>query len=152
MKYSLIILILIVAGCSPEKAPINYGHDGCSYCKMSIVDPRFAAELVTDKGKVYKFDAVECMLNQLNEEQGKRYSLQFISTFDKQELTPAEACYFLRSPELPSPMGMYLAGFSSQQVALDYQSKYGGKLYSFQEIKEKIDQLSDIKPTELLGR
>ena len=30
---------------------------------MTIVDPRYGAELVTTKGKVYKYDAVECLIN-----------------------------------------------------------------------------------------
>ena len=47
----------------PKQEEINYGVDACAYCKMNIVDPKFGAELITKKGRVYKFDAIECMVN-----------------------------------------------------------------------------------------
>ena len=34
---------------------------------MTIVDKLHAAEIVTKKGKVYKFDATECMINYIDE-------------------------------------------------------------------------------------
>ena len=34
---------------------------------MTIVDKVHAAEIVTQKGKVYKFDATECMINFMDE-------------------------------------------------------------------------------------
>ena len=31
-------------------------------CKMTLVDKKFGAEVVTKKGKVYKFDDLNCMI------------------------------------------------------------------------------------------
>ena len=42
--------------------PIAYGTDACAYCRMQIVDPRFGAELVTNKGRTVKFDSIECLV------------------------------------------------------------------------------------------
>ena len=65
--YSIIILLLTAFSCNVKPEAINYGSDGCHFCKMIIVDKVHAAEIVTKKGKVYKFDATECMINFMKE-------------------------------------------------------------------------------------
>ena len=67
LKTTGFLLVLALMACTPEKQPIHYGQDDCSYCKMTIVDQRYGAEALTKTGKVYKYDAVECMVNDLCE-------------------------------------------------------------------------------------
>ncbi len=57
-----LLLSLVTASCGSNPEPINYGHDECEFCRMQISDNRYGAELVTDKGKVYKFDSIECLI------------------------------------------------------------------------------------------
>lgn len=53
----------IAAGCAPRgPEPIAYGTDMCAYCRMPISDRRFAAELMTVKGRTVKFDSIECLI------------------------------------------------------------------------------------------
>ena len=52
---------LVLTGCTPQTEAIDFGADACANCKMTIVEPRFGSELLTIKGKVYKFDAIECL-------------------------------------------------------------------------------------------
>ncbi|MDR7820308.1 nitrous oxide reductase accessory protein NosL [Riemerella anatipestifer] len=40
---------------------IELGKDQCSHCKMTIQDSRYATELITEKGRIYKFDDLVCM-------------------------------------------------------------------------------------------
>ena len=47
----LIPILLITVSCKVEPDEIEYGKDGCHFCKMTIVDNQHAAELVTAKGK-----------------------------------------------------------------------------------------------------
>jgi len=58
----LLFLVIALNGCSSGPEKINPGKDHCSFCRMTISDPRFACELKTKKGKVYKFDDTQCML------------------------------------------------------------------------------------------
>ena len=68
LKYILTLLVLLMLiSCNISPQPIDYGNDGCHFCKMTIVDKTHAAEIVTDKGKVYKFDATECMIHFMEE-------------------------------------------------------------------------------------
>ena len=55
------VLAMTLACTSPAPRPIAYGTDQCAHCHMTLVDPRFAAELVTTTGKVLVFDDIGCM-------------------------------------------------------------------------------------------
>ena len=58
----VLLSMIILASCGSEPEPINYGHDECEFCRMQITDNKYGAELVTEKGKIYKFDSIECMI------------------------------------------------------------------------------------------
>ena len=55
------LFFLLLTSCSTKPEPFAYGKDNCHTCKMGIMDPKFGTELITTKGKIYKFDDVSCM-------------------------------------------------------------------------------------------
>lgn len=137
MKIWISISILImIAACSAEPEPITYGEDECHLCRMTIVDQRYGTEAVTSKGKVYKFDSVECLLDFLKKNKDT-WSHVLVTPYDKPEqLIPASGTAILKSKNLPSPMGMGLTAFTSQVVAKGFREKYGGTVYSWQGMQE----------------
>ena len=60
-----IFLLTAVVSCSTDPEQINYGTDQCALCRMNISEQGFGAEIVTKKGKIYKYDGTECMMNAL---------------------------------------------------------------------------------------
>ncbi|HRI80568.1 MAG TPA: nitrous oxide reductase, partial [Cyclobacteriaceae bacterium] len=66
MRVIFVVLFLFMAACSTEPEPLQYGKDTCHTCKMTLMDNKFGAEIVTDKGKIYKFDDMSCFLNYYN--------------------------------------------------------------------------------------
>ena len=64
--FILTISLVLIISCKVEESPINYGQDACKFCKMTIVDKQHAAEIVTKKGKPFKYDAIECMVRDEN--------------------------------------------------------------------------------------
>ena len=60
IRNSVFILLLLISSCNTEPQKINYGKDLCEHCKMTIMDKKFGAELITKKGKTMKFDSGEC--------------------------------------------------------------------------------------------
>ncbi|WP_198175425.1 hypothetical protein [Spirosoma telluris] len=74
----LVLTGIVTQGCSVQPEPIRYGKDACTHCKMTIVDQTFAAEIVTQKGKSYKFDDVACLVNYLNENKVPEADLAFL--------------------------------------------------------------------------
>ena len=126
--------------CEIEAEKINYGSDACNFCKMTIVDQQHAAQYVTEKGKQFKFDAIECMLNDLADNSTKGIDLCFVSDFGNPGLmTDAQNATYLISPEIKSPMGAFLSAFSSEESAKSTQQESKGDIYSWSSIKEKYD-------------
>ncbi|MFH6768441.1 nitrous oxide reductase accessory protein NosL [Gaetbulibacter aquiaggeris] len=134
-KGTLIALIWLFYSCNPSPKAINYGADGCHYCKMTIVDKIHAAEIVTKKGKIYTFDATECMVNFKKEFDTSEIKLYLSNNYNEPEaLIDATKATFLISKNIPSPMGAYLSAFKTNNEALMVQSEKGGTIYSWQEL------------------
>lgn len=121
--------------CKPTAEPLSLGQDTCAHCKMSIVDEQFAAELVTKKAKVFKFDAIECMLAFMKEQTETDFALYLVRDFESpKEWRNAILSSYLISKEIPSPMGGYLSAWQHEQNALKMQTSKGGEVYSWAEI------------------
>ncbi len=52
---------MLSACINQEPKEVNLHTDECTYCKMVVSDQQFASQLVSDKGKSYPFDSIECM-------------------------------------------------------------------------------------------
>ncbi len=133
--YIGLLVLLILTGCSTSPRPIHYGEDGCHYCKMTIVDKVHAAEIITKKGKAYKFDATECMVNFLTEFETSDIKLYLSNNYTEPEtLIDATQATFLISENIPSPMGVYLSAFKEKKDAEKTRAEKGGTLYSWEEL------------------
>ncbi|WP_282133902.1 nitrous oxide reductase accessory protein NosL [Seonamhaeicola maritimus] len=133
--YSIIVLLLTFVGCNISPKPIDYGNDGCHFCKMTIVDKVHAAEVVTKKGKVYKFDATECMINFMDEFDTSTIKLYLSNNYlEPEALIDATESTFLISENIPSPMGAFLSAFKTKTEAETKQAEKGGTLYSWEEL------------------
>jgi copper chaperone NosL len=119
-KYAVMILIsvgmmLFTASCNSGPRPINYGAEACDFCRMTIVDKQHAAQIVTKTGKAFKYDAIECMLNDLREWEHPEVRHYLVADYaNPGELTNALDAAYLRSQEIPSPMGEFLTAFESE--------------------------------------
>ncbi|MBE9665343.1 nitrous oxide reductase accessory protein NosL [Mucilaginibacter boryungensis] len=117
----MLLCIGLLAACSSGPEPINYGKEACAHCKMTIMDKRFANELVTARGKVYKFDAIECLTAFLKEnpalatDAGSSFLIQDYE--HPGAFQDARKAWFLHEADLASPMGGNLAAFSKRGSA-----------------------------------
>ena len=106
--------------CQAEPEKINFGEDHCDFCKMSIVDPKFGAELVSDKGRVFKFDAVECMIPFMNENKETNFEYVLVIAFDQpEELVAVDQLTFAHSESYKSPMGANITAFRDKDKVVD---------------------------------
>ena len=135
----LISCICLLSGCSISPKEIDYGNDACHYCQMTIVDKIHGAEVVTNKGKVYKFDAAECMIHFIKDFDTDKIGLYLSNTYtDPTVLTDANTATFIVSESIPSPMGEYITAFKNKEDAQIVLNLKGGEMYTWQEIIEKI--------------
>jgi len=138
---ALLFFVANLASCKVEPAQINYGSDACSYCSMTIVNHQHASQLVTSKGKVYKYDAIECLINDLDDRDSSSVGLLLVSDYSNPgNLIPALSATFIISEEIPSPMGAFLSAFNNREAAELIKSERGGSLYNWQLVKEQIQK------------
>jgi len=127
----LVLLFLVACQTNPEAINRN-GQDQCAACKMMISDYQFATELVTSKGRVYKFDAIECLVPYLNEQADVAFNHMLVTDYySPTDLIDATAAVYLQSPEIDSPMGGHLAAFSSMEDAEKAQQEYSVTIYQW---------------------
>jgi len=135
LKIAAIIMVALISACSRLPEPIQYGKDACTYCRMTIMDKRFAAEIITAKGKIFKFDAAECMADFLKEKPeiaANKKSIFLVSDFNHPgQFVDARKSFFLNDNSLASPMGGNLAAFSSKNSAKDIQKDTSAMIYNW---------------------
>ena len=122
----VIIVVLFFVSCSRDPEQLQYGKDACHTCKMTLMDKKFGAELVTSKGKVYKFDDMNCMLNFINSGYLEGEQLQYKLVIDYTQpgkFVSAENAFYLKSDEIRSPMASGVAAFESEKVMYKYKLK-----------------------------
>jgi len=133
--------LLLLFGCNSGPQPIEYGKDGCHFCKMTIVDKLHAAEIVTQKGKVYKFDSSECMVRFLEEFDSSTIKSYLTNNYLEPEVfIDATSATFLISENIPSPMGAFLSAFKNKDDATQVQSEKGGTLYTWETLLAQFNQ------------
>ena len=124
-----ICLLPALVACSADPEPLAYGTDACHTCKMTLMDKKFGAELVTQKGKVYKFDDVNCMLNFYNapDNQSEQFKHKLVVDFMQPgKLIPASDAFFVKSSEIKSPMASQIAAFESEDSMKKKKDEWDG--------------------------
>ncbi|WP_316815725.1 nitrous oxide reductase accessory protein NosL [Pedobacter nyackensis] len=135
----LLSFITLMASCSVEPKPIKVGTDACSFCKMGVVDKRFGAELITKKGKIYKFDDLHCLLAFTKENVEKNADIARMYLVDYEEphgFIELEKAFLFKSEAFRSPMGSDVAAFLTEK-----QLKA-----ATQTLKGSVVQLSTLMP------
>jgi copper chaperone NosL len=134
------LLLGLMTCCNTNPQPIEYGVDGCHFCTMTIVDRLHAAELVTTKGKIYKFDASECMIHYMQDSDPSQIKHFLSNNYLKAgELIDATRATFLISDKIPSPMGASLSAFKTHEEALSVKKEKGGTLYSWSALLDHLE-------------
>lgn len=125
-----ILGLFMMLSCAPDGPdPIALNKDACEHCKMTISNGQFAGEIITKKGRVYKFDDMFCVRDYREENPDMELKATYIHYFlGDNELIPAESAFYVKSSEFRSPMGGNIAAFKSEAEALEYQSKMNGEL------------------------
>lgn len=102
------------------------------------MDNRFAAEIITAKGKVYKFDSAECMAYYLTMNAAiasDNRTILLISYYDHPGIFKnARTSVFLKSALIESPMGGNLAAFNSAASAKVFQKDKAGTILKWAEL------------------
>jgi len=132
-----VFALLIISACSNDPEPINFGEDNCAHCKMMITDEKYGAELVTDKGKIFKYDSIECLLEQLNKNifrEDQIGSMWVIDFSNPRTLIDAKTAYYTQNDEFRSPMGLNVQAFGNFTDFEKFFNENGGDKLTWDEL------------------
>ena len=138
-------IIFILSSCGsngPQVILIN--KDACEFCKMTITDGRFMAQLLTKKGRVYKFDDLSCMLSYSNALNKTSIENFYVANYEKQnELMEAAKAWYVADSSFKSPMGGNTAAFASKESAVLQAAKYKANSIDWNTLNNKTAQKED---------
>jgi len=132
-----VLLLLFMSSCNAGPDPIITGKDQCDFCKMTVSDNRFGAEIVTKKGKVFKFDDAHCILSFLQAktvEPGQVKDIYFTDFSGGHGLINTSGTFLLKSEELRSPMGGNIAAFSNNDSLKKVMDTFKGSVTNWKEL------------------
>lgn len=111
------ILVLGLISCSSGPQPIKLGEESCTFCKMTISDNRFGGEIITKKGRIYKFDDTHCVLGFMksNTINNNDISDTYLVNFEEpHNFVNVKNAFLLKSEAFHSPMGGNIATFDEK--------------------------------------
>lgn len=120
------LAMITLSSCNSGPRPIRIGQDACAFCKMTISDKRFGAELVTDKGKIFVFDDVHCITAYAKQNSSVELGTVYLTNFENGELLKSDNAVLWRSEKLRSPMGSNIAAFPSASSLEKYKNDFPG--------------------------
>ncbi|MFN3528869.1 MAG: hypothetical protein ACK417_02980 [Bacteroidia bacterium] len=147
MNKSLLLLcflgVVLLWSCDPQPRPIEFGKDACNHCKMIISDPRYGAELVTKKGKIFVFDDLNCYWS-FRQQQGFTeeeiaHSVVFVFNEPQTYVEAGQAC-FLYAEGIRSPMASGFAAFSSSEACNEHRSNWQAVRMSWSDVRQKLQR------------
>lgn len=125
----ILLSISTFSACSSGPEPIRYGQDECTHCKMTLTDKRFGAEIVTKKGKVFKFDDLNCLVSYLQSGAVPTDQVAQVVTVDfknSNAFIDVEQAFFLQNEAIKSPMRGDVASFSGKNDLDAVKTEVGG--------------------------
>ena len=136
------IILVFMSGCSSQTEPINYGQDNCNLCKMTIMEKEYACELVTKKGKVFKFDDITCLVKYMKSTQTTEtdYSFVVVNDFKRtNQFNDVREVTFVSGEGFTSPMRGDLGAFADiKAVEVEKKKNPGITILSWKQVLEKF--------------
>ena len=140
---ALVALIFLFgfSSCSTKPEPFVAGKDDCYVCKMGIADFRFGGEVITKKGKIYKFDDMRCMIDFLKSGtvEEKDISKKLFMNFEKpNEFLDVKSAWFVASKEIKSPMNSNISAYATKTAAENILKDKQGEIVTWDEIYQRV--------------
>lgn len=138
---SIVTAVVLLSSCSSQPEPFKVGQDNCQTCKMGIIDIKFGGEIITKKGKVYKFDDAVCLAKFIRSGtlDKKDISQTVVSDFEKPTaFIDIEKVLFVVSPSLKSPMMGNAAAFKNKSSAETFNAPIEGQIMDWKQFYSTV--------------
>lgn len=138
----VVFVTLVLAACADGPREVRIGAEECAHCRMLITERRFNAQLLTDRGRTYVFDSIECMaafLAEATDVSEDRFRSFWVTDFDEPgRWLPVDEARFLKSDHMRSPMGAGLSAYAGAEAASEARALHGGELLSWDEVRRRV--------------
>ncbi|MDQ3109702.1 MAG: nitrous oxide reductase accessory protein NosL [Bacteroidota bacterium] len=120
VRPALVAFVIVAAtmiGCATGPEPIRYGKEACDHCKMTLIDKKAGGEIVTAKGKIFRFDDTRCIIDYLASGAIKKDNEPKVYLVDYSgdgSFIPSDKAFLLKSDALHTPMGGNIAAFRDE--------------------------------------
>ncbi|WP_343586439.1 nitrous oxide reductase accessory protein NosL [Flavobacterium sp.] len=124
----ILLVPAFLFSCSGDKpVPIKLNTDNCDFCMMGISEGRHGAEIITEKGRAYKFDDIACMAHYCKEHKDTKIKAYYVHDYAKNnELIKTENAFFVSGGTIKSPMNGNIAAFSNKSEAKAFEAESKG--------------------------
>lgn len=136
-----VLLAFTINSCSTKPEPFNYGKDNCDECHMTIMDPHFGGQVITKKGKTYKFDDAHCLVKFLKAGTVKEDDIAktvFLDYNTENSFLDVKKATFVTADVLKSPMNSNTAAFATNEAATEKAATTNGTTSDWQTIYGKL--------------
>lgn len=97
------LLAFLVLACAPAgPVAIDTQNDSCRYCRMTISNPRFAAQVLVPGEEPRFFDDLGCLAN------ARPHGQVYVADYETGSWIPAGQAHFERCSAIETPMGSHL--------------------------------------------
>lgn len=119
----------IFTACSKSgPAEISVGKDQCENCKMTITEAKYATQLRTEKGRVYKFDDIKCMQDYAMSNKDAATAKTYVADFPTGQFFDSSTAIFIKDGTIKSPMGGNTQAYKDKAAAEKAAAELGASL------------------------
>lgn len=117
--------VIMLAGCSTsELQPVElFPEDECANCRMSVSDPKFASEIISQQGEIYKFDDLSCLDKFRRNHTEVNIAAMFVKDFETTQWLPYEKSIVIQTG-VETPMGSGRIAVSNNERAIAVKNIY----------------------------
>jgi copper chaperone NosL len=134
---AIVLVSLSMTGCDTGPVPIRYGKEACDHCKMTLIDKKAGGEIVTAKGKVFRFDDTRCIIEYLESGVIKKDNAATVYLVDYSgdgSFIPSGNAFLLKSDALHTPMGGNVVAFKDEASRQKVMEKIEGTTLTWAEL------------------
>lgn len=121
------LALLSCSGSGPKDFLLE--KDQCDNCKMTVADINYATELITEKGRVYKFDDLSCMtMYESSEPEKAKNAKKYVIDAPTGKFLDLSKATLIKGGSIKSPMGGNTQAFASKEAAQKAAATFGATL------------------------
>ena len=118
-KLLLASSMIFLAACSetgPQESRV--GKDQCDNCKMTISDAKYATQLITEKGRLYKFDDISCLNDyEVSNTETTANAKMYVADFPSGKFIEKGTATLIKGGDIKSPMGGNTQAYQDKAMA-----------------------------------